>query len=96
MGVGFKGIREAFTTQVLLKPSEPAILVEYLDGPFHHLENRWRFLAAPGGSEIDFFIDYEFRSKMLAVLMGSVFDQAFRKFTEAFDQRARAIYGASA
>ena len=67
-------------------------LSRYLDGPFHHLENRWRFLAAPGGSEIDFFIDYEFRSKMLAVLMGSVFDQAFRKFTEAFDQRARTIY----
>ncbi|MGQ0672100.1 MAG: type II toxin-antitoxin system RatA family toxin [Hyphomicrobium sp.] len=93
MGVGYKGIREAFTTRVALRPREPAILVEYLDGPFHHLENRWRFLPHAQGSEIDFFIDYEFRSKMLAVLMGSLFDQAFRKFTEAFDSRARKVYG---
>ena len=96
MGVGYQGIRQSFTTEVLLKPVEPAILVTYLDGPFHHLENRWGFLAAPGGSEIDFYIDYEFRSKMLAVLMGSLFDQAFRRFTQAFDERARSVYGQSA
>ncbi len=71
MGVGYKTLRETFTTQVLLKPGEPAIDVTYLDGPFHHLENRWRFLATPGGSEIDFFIEYAFKSPMLALLMGA-------------------------
>lgn len=93
MGVGYKTIRENFTTQVLLRPDEPAIDVAYLDGPFHHLDNRWRFLDAPGGSDIDFYIEYEFRSRMLAVLMGSLFDQAFRRFSEAFDARARKLYG---
>ena len=93
MAVGYKGLRETFTTRVTLKPDLPAILVEYLDGPFHHLENRWRFLAAPDGSEIDFYIDYEFRSGMLALLMGSVFDQAFHRFSEAFEERARHVYG---
>jgi coenzyme Q-binding protein COQ10 len=93
MGVGYKAIRESFTTRATLSPRTPAILVEYIDGPFHHLENRWRFLPAGGGSEIDFFIDYEFRSRMLALLMGSLFDQAFRRFAEAFDERARKVYG---
>lgn len=95
MGVGYKSVRESFTSRVTLKPGEPAILVEYLDGPFHHLENRWRFVPVSNGSEIDFFIDYEFRSRMLAVLMGSLFDSAFRRFSEAFDTRARAIYAGS-
>jgi coenzyme Q-binding protein COQ10 len=92
MGVGYKSIRESFTSRVTLKPEEPAILVEYLDGPFHHLENRWGFFEANGGSDIDFYIDYEFRSRMLALLMGSLFDSAFRRFSEAFDTRARAVY----
>ena len=95
MAVGYKGIREAFTTRVTLKPAELAILVEYLDGPFHHLENRWKFVAAAGGSEIDFYIDYAFRSRMLAVLMGSLFEQAFRRFSEAFEERARQVHGSA-
>lgn len=93
MGVGYKSIRERFTSRVLLQPEDLAIDVAYQDGPFHHLENRWRFLEATGGSEIDFFISYEFRSRMLAVLMGGLFDQAFRRFTAAFEERARAVYG---
>ena len=73
----------------------PAVTVTYLDGPFHHLENRWRFLAAEGGSACDvgFWIDYQFKSPILGLLMGAMFDMAFHKFTEAFEQRARAVYG---
>lgn len=95
MGVGYKTIRESFRTRVTLQPDEPAILVEYLDGPFRRLENRWRFLPVQGaaGSDVHFFIDYEFRSVMLGVLMGALFDKAFRKFSEAFEDRARAVYG---
>jgi coenzyme Q-binding protein COQ10 len=94
MAVGYRSIREAFTSRVTLKPAEPSILVEYLDGPFRHLENRWRFLAAPGGCDIDFHIDYQFRSTMLALVMGAVFDKAVRHYAEAFEARARALYGA--
>jgi len=93
MGVGYKAIRETFTSRVTLTPAAPSILVEYLDGPFRRLENRWRFTTCPGGSDIDFYVDYEFRSPILAVLMGVMFDKAFRQFSSAFEERARVIYG---
>lgn len=93
MGIGYKAIRERFTTRVTLFEGQNKILVEYLDGPFRHLENRWRFLPAAGGCEVDFFITYEFRSRMLGLLMGTMFDKAFRKFADAFEARAKLIYG---
>lgn len=96
MGIGYKAIRERFSTRVTLEPLARTILVEYLDGPFKRLENRWRFLDAPGGSDVDFFIEYEFRSVALGLLMGAMFDTAFRRFAEAFEARARVVYGATA
>lgn len=93
MTVGYKAIHETFTTQVLLNPAERAIDVKYLDGPFKYLDNRWRFTdAAAGGAEVHFFIDYEFKSRMLGMVMGSMFDRAFRMFAEAFEARAAKIY----
>lgn len=96
MEIGYKAIREAFTTRVLLMPEGPAVTVTYLDGPFHHLENRWRFLPSKvgAGCDVSFWIDYQFKSPMLGLLMGVMFDKAFRKFSEAFEQRARVVYGA--
>lgn len=94
MGIGYKAIRETFTTQVFLKPDEKVIEVKYLDGPFKYLSNVWRFEDKGGGrSEIDFFIDYEFKSRILGAIMGSMFDRAFRMFSEAFEKRADLIYG---
>jgi coenzyme Q-binding protein COQ10 len=94
MTVGYKAIRETFTSQVLLKPEDLAIDVKYLDGPFKYLTNEWRFEPlADGGCEVHFFIDYEFKSRVLGALMGSMFDRAFRMFAEAFEKRAREIYG---
>ena len=95
MGIGYKAIQESFTTRVVLSPkaSPPLIEVAYLDGPFHHLDNRWRFTDRENGSDIHFFIDYQFRSAMLGLVMGTVFDKAFRKFAEAFEDRARQVYG---
>ncbi|MGL4395014.1 MAG: type II toxin-antitoxin system RatA family toxin [Hyphomicrobium sp.] len=97
MTVGYKSISEAFTTRVLLKPSASAIDVSYLDGPFSYLDNRWRFVdrapSAGGGSDIDFYISYAFKSPMLGLLVGSMFDGAFRKFAEAFERRAEHVYG---
>ena len=71
------------------------ILVEYVDGPFSFLENRWNFRTAPDGCEVEFFINYEFKSLALGLLMGAVFDKAFRSFVEAFEDRADEIYGRS-
>ncbi|MEQ1717508.1 MAG: SRPBCC family protein, partial [Hyphomicrobium sp.] len=97
MSVGYKSIRETFTTRVDLQPGLPGVDVAYLNGPFSHLDNRWRFINTPGGgSEIDFYINYAFRSALLGALVGSVFEQAFRKFAVAFEERARAVYGVAA
>ncbi|WP_284777530.1 type II toxin-antitoxin system RatA family toxin [Agrobacterium sp. lyk4-40-TYG-31] len=93
MTVGYKAFRETFTTQVLLKPDENAIDVKYLDGPFKYLDNRWRFEPTEnGGCSVYFFIDYEFKSRILGAVMGSMFDRAFRMFAEAFETRADKIY----
>ena len=95
MTVGYKLIRETFTSQVLLKPDEKVIETKYVDGPFRYLDNKWQFVpsANPEHSEDKFYIDYEFKSRTLGFLMGSMFDIAFRKFTEAFEKRADQIYG---
>lgn len=95
MTVGYKMIKETFTTQVFLNAEQHRIDVSYIDGPFRYLENRWVFKPQEDqkSCEIEFFIDYEFRSRMLGILMGSMFDIAFRKFTEAFERRADKIYG---
>ncbi|WP_230532631.1 type II toxin-antitoxin system RatA family toxin [Microvirga roseola] len=94
MTVGYKAIRESFTSRVTLDDPRRKIQVEYVDGPFKYLENRWTFRDAPGGGcEVEFYINYEFKSFALGILMGSVFDRAFRKFAEAFEERADIVYG---
>lgn len=96
MVVAYKLIQESFTSKVTLLPEKNQILVEYLDGPFKHLENHWTFETVAGRDDqsvIVFYIDYEFRSRMLAGLMGAMFDKAFHKFSTAFEQRADLIYG---
>jgi coenzyme Q-binding protein COQ10 len=98
MAVGYRAIREKFTSRVTLDRAQLKVLVEYVEGPFSYLENIWKFHdeAVPIGSNIDFFISYEFRSRLLAALMGSMFDAAFRKFAQAFEARADVVYGRAA
>jgi coenzyme Q-binding protein COQ10 len=93
MEAGYKAIRERFTSRVTLDGGANRILVTYLDGPFSRLDNVWTFVPTDDGCEVDFFIDYEFKSFVLQMLMGAMFDQAFRKFTDAFEARARQVYG---
>lgn len=94
MSVGYKAVRETFTTQVVLKPAESIIDVRYIDGPFRYLTNQWRFEPSPtGGTTIHFFIDYEFKNRILGAMVGAMFDRAFRMFTEAFEKRADVVYG---
>jgi coenzyme Q-binding protein COQ10 len=101
MQVAYKLIREQFTSRATLIRHEHTILVDYLDGPFQRMENRWTFRPLEGqdgdrhggACEVEFFISYEFRSRALSLLMGAVFDTAFRRFASAFETRADAVFG---
>jgi coenzyme Q-binding protein COQ10 len=96
MAIGYKLIRETFTTRVTLDRPALRILVEYVDGPFSHLENVWSFRDADGGSEVSFEIDYAFRSRAFQLLAGAVFETVFRRMAEAFEQRADTVYARQA
>lgn len=94
MTVAYKLVRESFRSRVTLDRKNLIILVEYLQGPFSHLENRWGFTpVGPQECDVEFFIDYEFRSRTLGILMGAMFDAAFRRFAAAFEARADQVYG---
>ena len=94
MHVGYKAIRETFTSKVACDPHKQEIHVEYVNGPFRYLDNKWTFRpAGEGACDIQFAISYEFRSRLLGAVMGGMFDAAFRKFAEAFERRADRLYG---
>ena len=94
MTVAYKFVHETFTSRVTLDRPNLEILVEYLEGPFRRLNNRWNFRPVEDRvCDVDFFINYEFRSRTLGLLMGAVFDAAFRRFSAAFERRADQVYG---
>jgi coenzyme Q-binding protein COQ10 len=93
MTVAYKFVHERFTSRVTLDRPNLQILVEYLEGPFSKLENRWTIHATGEQScEVEFFISYDFKSRTLGMLMGSMFDLAFRRFAVAFERRADEVY----
>jgi len=97
MTVSFKLIREAFTSEVTLDRPNLKILVKYLRGPFSNMENRWTFEPkSDHACDVGFYISYEFRSRVLAMLMGTMFDTAFQRFAAAFEKRADVVYGKAA
>jgi coenzyme Q-binding protein COQ10 len=90
--IGFKVFRERFTSHVTLeRPNH--IHVRYLEGPFRYLNNHWRFIPENDGTLVDFYVDFEFRSKILQAAIGLVFNEAVRLMVHAFERRARRIYG---
>ncbi len=90
--VGFKMIRERYTSRVALdRPN--CIDVTYTYGPFRYLENRWRFAPHPDGCHIEFFLDFEFKSRFLQRVIGALFNEAVRKMVSSFEDRARDLYG---
>jgi coenzyme Q-binding protein COQ10 len=93
MDVGYGALHETFSSKVTLDADTPRVTVEYLDGPFQYLDNRWAFEPTPDGCDVDFYISYELKSLMLQLMVGAVFERAFRRFTEAFEHRARQVYG---
>jgi coenzyme Q-binding protein COQ10 len=97
MAVAYKLLRETFKSRVTLDRPALRILVEYLQGPFSRMENRWEFHpAGESACDVKFFIAYDFKSRTFAMLMGAMFDAAFRRFADAFEKRADAVYGRKA
>lgn len=95
MLVGFKALREKFTSRVL-KTRPHRIEVIYVDGPMRDLDNVWEFRPVEGGGcEIDFQVEFTFRNAMFEKLAGQYFDRAFRKMVTAFEERADKLYGSS-
>ena len=94
MTIAYKLIHETFTSRVTLDRAKLEILVEYLEGPFRKMNNRWSFRpVGQDACDVEFFIVYEFRSRTLGLLMGAMFETAFRRFSAAFERRADQVYG---
>lgn len=91
--IGFKIFRERFTSRALLKPPG-TIDIAYIKGPMRHLANHWRFEPRDDGCLLDFYIDFEFRSRFMQKAMGVLFNEAVHRMVSAFEERARVLYGA--
>ena len=93
MTVAYSIYRDTFTSRVIMDPAALAIEVDYITGPFSSLNNRWKFVpVTPSSCDVDFFIAWEMRSRALEMVVGAVFDRAFRKFADAFEARADFVY----
>jgi coenzyme Q-binding protein COQ10 len=91
--IGFQVFKERFTSHVRLDPDAMEIHVEYAEGPFKYLTNKWAFLPHEQGCEIDFYVDFEFNSRILQTVIESLFTEAVKKMVSAFESRADALYG---
>ncbi len=92
--VGFGAFRERFTSRVS-KHRPDQITVDYVEGPLKFLHNEWRFEPAEGGTNLGFTVDFAFKNRIFEAVAGQVFDRALRKMTNAFEERANALYGSS-
>jgi coenzyme Q-binding protein COQ10 len=91
--IGFGPFRESFTSRVVM--DRPGLIkVRYENGPFRYLNNQWKFQPNPRGCKVDFFVDFEFRSRLLQAAIGVVFTEAVRRMVNAFLKRANDVYGA--
>lgn len=90
--IGFKVFRERFTSHVTLDRPDH-IHVRYEEGPFRYLNNHWKFIPHDAGTTVDFYVDFEFRSRILQAAIGVVFNEAVRVMVSAFERRARRVYG---
>ena len=90
--IGFNMFRERFTSYVDLDVDNLEITVKYAEGPFKHLTNRWRFVDHPDGCEIDFYVDFEFNSRLLQSVIETLFTEAVKRMVRAFETRADILY----
>lgn len=90
--ISFKVFRESFLSRVTLWPEAMRIDTEYLEGPFRYLRSQWTFAEAPEGVRVDFWVDFEFRNRILQSVIGLVFNEAMHRIVRAFEDRARQLY----
>ncbi len=90
--IGFQMFREKFTSYVKLDKDQMIIEVEYAEGPFKYLKNKWKFIDHPQGCMIDFYVDFEFRSRLLQTVIESLFTEAVKRMVRAFELRADSLY----
>jgi coenzyme Q-binding protein COQ10 len=90
--VGFGALKETFTSKVR-KARPGSIDIDYVEGPLKYLHNSWKFRAVPGGTEVDFCVDFAFRNRLFEAIAGQMFDRALRRMIGAFEERADALYG---
>ena len=91
--IGFQMFRERFTSYVEIDQQNLEIIVKYAEGPFRYLTNKWRFLPHPDGCEIDFYVDFEFNSRLLQSVIETLFTEAVKRMVKAFEDRADVLYG---
>ncbi|MBY8975752.1 type II toxin-antitoxin system RatA family toxin [Rhodobacteraceae bacterium NNCM2] len=91
--ISFKVFRERFGSRVTMDPQALIIDVKYLDGPFRYLDNHWKFIPDGDGCMVDFFVDFEFKSRTLQAIIGVVFGEAMNRIVRAFEARADELYG---
>ena len=95
--IGFKGLRENFTSNVMLNREAMTIDVSYQDGPFKFLKNNWKFKKLDAGQcSLDFYVEFEFKSRILQKMIEMLFSEAVRRMVTAFEQRAAQVYGSAA
>ena len=90
--IGFQVFKEQFTSKVAIDRQALLIDTSYADGPFKYLQNHWKFLPHPDGCEIDFYVDFEFRNRLLQTVMETLFTEAVKRMVKAFETRADIIY----
>lgn len=93
--ISFKVFRERFGSRVRLLPDESRILIDYIDGPFRHMHSSWHFIERPGGCDVEFSVDFEFRNRLLQRIIGVVFNEAMARIVGAFERRANQLHDAS-
>ncbi|MGN6515523.1 MAG: type II toxin-antitoxin system RatA family toxin [Rhizomicrobium sp.] len=90
--VGFKALRERYTSRVVLDRAQMRIDVSQTEGVFRVLENHWRFTPLDVKScRVDFRIEFEFKSKLLGAVAGSAFGLVVSQMTHAFEARAKQL-----
>lgn len=91
--ISFKVFRERFSSKVTMVPAQHRIETEYLDGPFKFLRSTWRFSDVEGGCEVNFFVEFEFKSRLLQGAAGMFFNEAMQRVVRAFEARAKELHG---
>ena len=90
--IGFQVFKEQFTSYIHMDRDALIIKVEYAEGPFKYLTNRWKFIQHPDGCMIDFYVDFEFKSRLLQTVIENLFTEAVRRMVGAFEARADQLY----